>query len=244
MDNNYNNHQKRNLNITLDIDSELNKDNPTSESNKNKNSILLTVSEIDNEINIDDNIEKSNCVNIKTNPNNKRRQGRQFSLYVHQNKYNNFYKLIIPYNFEKKHYFIKDKEIEFYEHKEYLTKKIEIFNKNPVFDIEFIYQAKGFKNFISYLPLILCCVLIFYITSVLIVLFCFNPIIIYILFTYFKKLLNYLVMLRFILLEKYKMKEIYCIIQNENLSEICKKNNLKWIIGQSGYWLEIQEIIE
>ena len=173
-----------------------------------------------------------------------RRMGRQFSLYVSPANDTKFYKLIIPYNFEKKKYFIKEKDIAFYEHKEYLLEKLDCFNSNPVFDIESTYNAKGFKNLKIYLPTILVIFILIYISIIILCLFCFNPIVIYTLFSWNKKAFNSLRMFRFIILEKYKMSEILVNIKNENLSNNCQEKKIQWTVGQSGYWLEIQKLVD
>lgn len=46
------------------------------------------------------------------------------------------------------------------------------------------------------------------------------------------------------LLEKIKKQEINNILNYENNSQFCKENNLKWTIGQSCYWLELQKILK
>jgi hypothetical protein len=184
-----------------------------------------------------------------SNPNNdnylmERRMGRQFSLYVIPQNDTRFYKLIIPYNFEKKKYFIKEKDIEFYEHKDYLLNKLNSFNSNPVFDIESTYKARGCQNLQIFLPTILVLPILIYISVIILCLFCFNPIVIYTLFSWNKKAVNSLRMFRFISLEKYKMREILVNIKNENLSQNCQDKKIYWTVGESGYWLEIQKIVD
>jgi len=173
-----------------------------------------------------------------------RRMGRGFSMYLQPSKDSKFYKLIIPYNFEEKKYTIKEKEIAFYENKLYLLEKLDFFNKNPAFDINTTYNVKGFKKFNLYLPTLIILAISIYLSLILSSLFCFNPIVLYTLFTWNKKAYNYLQMFRFILLEKYKMKEIKRNIDNENISSECQEKKIKWVVGQSGYWLEIQKLIE
>ena len=51
-------------------------------------------------------------------------------------------------------------------------------------------------------------------------------------------------MFRFIILEKYKMSEILKNIKNENLSKNCQEKKIQWTVGQSGYWLEIQKLVD
>lgn len=173
-----------------------------------------------------------------------RRMGRGFSIYIHPSKDCKFYKLIIPYNFEEKKYSIKEKEIEFYEYKDYLLDKLNVFNNNPVFDIESTYNVKGFKKIKLYMPTVIILTISIYISLIITTLFCFNPIVIYTLFTWNRKAYYSLRMFKFILLEKYKMMEIKRNIDNENLSTECQDKKIKWVVGQSGYWLEIQKLID
>lgn len=173
-----------------------------------------------------------------------RRMGRQVSIYVHPSRDSKFYKLIIPYNFEKKMYYIKEKEIEFYEHKQYLLDKLQVFNSNTVFDIEKTYKAKGFKKLKLYLPTIFILSILIYISILVLLMFFLNPMVIYTLYSWNRKAFNSLRMYRFILLEKYKMKEIMLNIENENKSNECEEKKIKWIVGQSGYWLEVQKLVD
>ena len=48
-------------------------------------------------------------------------------------------------------------------------------------------------------------------------------------------------MIQFIFLEKFKITEIKKKLQIENNTKICEQNKVKWILGQSGYWLELQK---
>lgn len=190
--------------------------------------------------------EKNSEISNLTDDNYKfeRRMGKGFSIYVHPSRDSKFYKLIIPYNFEEKKYSIKDKEIEFYEYKDYLIDKLTVFNNNPVFDIESTYNVKGFKKINLYLPTVIILTILIYISLIITTLFCFNPIVIYSLFTWNRKAYYSLRMFKFILLEKYKMNEIKRNMDNENSSYECQEKKIKWIVGQSGYWLEIQKLLD
>ncbi len=188
------------------------------------------------------NSESSNSSD--NNYNLERRMGRECSINVQPSKDNKFYKLIIPYNFEEKIYLITDKEIEFYEHNDYLVNKLKVFNSNTVFDIESSFKAKGFRKIKLFLLFVIILAILIYISLIIITLFCFNPIVIYTLFSWNRKAYNSLRMFKFILLEKYKMMEIKRNIDNENLSKDCQDKKIKWAVGQSGYWLEIQKIID
>jgi len=173
-----------------------------------------------------------------------RRLGRQFSINHNFLRDEKFNKVIIPYNFQRKKYDIKDKDIEFYENRDYLKEKLSEFNNNPDFDIEKIYYPKRFSQKLKiYIPIITIMIILIYIGAIITMFFCFNPIVIYTIYSWIRKAYNSLRMFKFILLEKFKMKEIQKMIDNENISEICRLNKIIWKIGQSGYWLEIQKIL-
>ncbi len=173
-----------------------------------------------------------------------RRIARQFSINNNYLKDEKFNKVIIPYNFQKRKYEIRDKDIEFYENKDYLKDKLNEFNNITDFDIEKIYYPKRFNQKIKiYLPIIVIMIILIYIGLIITMFFCLNPIVIYAMYSWIRKAYNSLKMFKFILLEKFKMIEIQTIIENENISEICKLNKIIWKIGQSGYWIEIQKIL-
>jgi len=173
-----------------------------------------------------------------------RRIGRQFSInhnFIRNEKFN---KVIIPYNFQKKMYDIKDKDIEFYENKQYLKEKLKEFNINPDFNIEKKFEMRRIDQKLKiYLPIIIIMLIIIYVALIITLFFCFNPFVIYTIYSWSRKAFNSLRLYKSILLEKFRMKEIQKIIENENLSEICKLNRILWNVGKSGYWLEIQKIL-
>jgi hypothetical protein len=223
----------------MDFNNNENNNTPIFEPRKRQGSQINSLNDLDL-------AAEKNSIFSKTSDDYKfeRRMRRGLSIYVHPSRDSKFYKLIIPYNFEEKKYAIKEKEIEFYEQKDYLLDKLNIFNDNPVFDIESTYNAVGFKKFKIYLPTIIILTILIYISLIVTTLFCFNPIVIYYLFSWNRKAYCSLTMFKFILLEKYKMMEIKRNIDNENLSNECQDKKLKWVIGQSGYWLEIQKLID
>lgn len=195
-------------------------------------------------INDNHNDEKSDLNSENIDYRYERRLGRQFSMYHNFWRDEKFNKVIIPYNFEKKKYYIRDKDIEFYENKDYLIEKLEEFNINSNFDIEKVFSPKNILQKLKiYLPIIIILVILIYLGIIVSIFFCFNPIVIYTMYSWIRKAYNSLRMFKFILLEKFKMKELRKIIDNENISEICKLNKIIWKIGQSGYWLEIQKIL-
>lgn len=153
-----------------------------------------------------------------------------------------FNKVIIPYNFEKKKYEIKYKDIEFYESKDYLIDKLEEYNKNPSFDIEKTYTPKNcFERIKIYFPITFIMIILLYAGFIFTLLSSFNPIVIYTLYSYIKKAYNSLNMFKFILLEKFKMNNLTEIIKKENRSKTCINKKITWKIGRSGYWMEVQK---
>jgi hypothetical protein len=82
---------------------------------------------------------------------------------------------------------------------------------------------------------------IIYLSLIILTLFSFNLVLFYLLFVGFKKLFNLIKTIESFLLEKIKKKEINTILNLENNTKFCKENNLKWTIGQSCYWLELQK---
>ncbi len=210
-------------------------------SNKNEDDIGKTRLSLNDNINDD---EKSDMNSENIEYRYERRLGRQLSMNQNFFRDEKFNKVIIPYNFQKKIYDIKDRDIEFYENKDYLKDKLNEFNKNPNFDIEKIYNPKSLLQKLKiYLPIIIIMIILIYIGTIISIFFCFNPIVIYTIYSWIRKGYNSLRMFKFILLEKFKMREIQKIIAIENITDVCKLNKIIWKIGQSGYWLEVQKIL-
>jgi hypothetical protein len=157
---------------------------------------------------------------------------------------NKFYKVIIPYNFDKKKYIINKKEIEFYENKKYLTEKLRQFNLNEKFDIEKDYIPSNKQKFCLYVPTILLSIIALYISIVTSAFMSFNIVVMFTIGTWLRKGYNSLQMFKFILLEKFKIKAIHSLLDQENNTEFCVEKKLRWILGQSGYWIEVQKLIE
>jgi len=173
-----------------------------------------------------------------------RRICRQFSINCRPNKDNKFHKVIIPYNFDLKKYWINKKEIEFYESKKYLEKKLMELNDNPAFNIDKVFEPKLGQRLFLYMPTLLLSIVVLYFALIFTAFFSFNPIIIFTLFTWFQKGFSSLQMFKFILFEKFKIREIHIILNRENESPFCVEHKLRWILGKSGYWLEVQKLIE
>ena len=172
-----------------------------------------------------------------------RRENRQYSINCRPNHDNDLNKVIIPYNFDKKQYLIQASEIEFYEKKNYLLDTLKRFNNLDSFKIEKKYEASKIQKLGMYTPTIIIFLIYIYLSVIVLTLFSFNPVLIYSIFIWGKKIFHYISMVQFIILEKFKIKEIKNTLEFENISKICRDNKLRWILGQSGYWLELQKIV-
>ena len=172
-----------------------------------------------------------------------RRENRQYSINCRPNHDNDLNKVIIPYNFDKKQYLIQASEIEFYEKKNYLLDTLKRFNNLDSFKIEKKYEAGKLQKLGMYTPTIIIFLIYIYLSVIVLTLFSFNPVLIYSIFIWGKKIFHYISMVQFIILEKFKIKEIKNTLEFENISKICRDNKLRWILGQSGYWLELQKIV-
>ena len=172
-----------------------------------------------------------------------RRENRQYSINCRPNNDNDLNKVIIPYNFDKKQYLIQASEIEFYEKKNYLLDTLKRFNNLDSFKIEKKYEASKLQKLGMYTPTIIIFLIYIYLSVIVLTLFSFNPVLIYSIFIWGKKIFHYISMVQFIILEKFKIKEIKNTLEFENISKICRDNKLRWILGQSGYWLELQKIV-
>ena len=180
----------------------------------------------------------------KESESNSEYQPRPRQITVYYQKYNNnFYKILIPYDFEEKRYFAKKEEINFYDHKDYLIDKLEEFCSNPIFNIEKKIIPKGcWQRFVIHLPKFLFFFIYLYLFIFICLLTFFNPAILTILYFIMQKIYKSLKIIRFVKYEKLKMKEIENVLEIENKSKFCKDNSIKWIFGQSGYWLEVKKI--
>ena len=180
------------------------------------------------------------CNNI-TNFNKFKRRENNILSSIERPKIDNLNKLIIPYDFELKKYDIKENEIAFYEKKEYLLSKLNQWNKLDLFKLDESYNPSCWQNsklFILYLIVVL---LYLIISIIAIFLFIFNPVLIFILFIGYIKINQYLQMIRYICIDKFKLSKINKIILNENSSNFCIENKLIWTYGESGYWLELSK---
>ena len=177
----------------------------------------------------------------KRNSNFKRRE--QKTYYVNDSKRvdNDFNKIIIPFQFELNKYDIKESEVSFYDNKEYLFNTINYFNSLDSFKIDSNYHPTCLQKLSLFIPSMIVFIILLYISFILLALFSLNPVLVYGLYIFFKKIYHYMKVMHNNQYEKYKSEDRNKHLQIENQSEQCKKNFLTWHIGKSGYWLELEK---
>ena len=170
----------------------------------------------------------------------KRRENKLFSS-IERPKINNLNKLIIPYDFELKKYNIKENEIAFYEKKDYLLSKLNEWNNLDLFKLDDNYHPSFCQNFILIVLFLFTNLLYLIISIFFICLFMFNPAFIFVIVILFIKINQILKIIKYICLDNFKLSKINKLILNENCSDFCKENKLKWTYGESGYWIELSK---
>ena len=159
-------------------------------------------------------------------------------------KANKFDRIIISYNFKKDSYYIADSELEGYENKEFLLNTLYNFNNQTIFKYDSPYNPTCCERILFLVPIIIIVLIIIYLLYVLTIICTLNPLIIYldylilrIVFILIKKLKNNLN-------EKFKKKAINKVINDINESEYCIIHHIKFNVGLSGYWLELEKILK
>jgi len=159
-------------------------------------------------------------------------------------KTNKFNRIIISYDFKKNSYYIADNELEGYENKDFLLNTLYNFNNQTIFKYDSPYSPTCCERLLFLVPVIILVLIIIYLLYVLTIICTLNPLIIYldylilkIVFTLIKKLKNNIN-------EKFKKKAINKVINDTNESDYCIKHHIKFNVGLSGYWLELEKIIE
>ncbi len=173
-----------------------------------------------------------------------RRETKKYSQAERSIFVNDLNKVIIPYNFKEKKYDIDKNEIEFYQKKVYLLDKLSFFNSKKVFKFQEKYTPNLFQKILIIFFDVSIFLFIIYLSLIILTLFSFNLVLFYLLFIGYKKIFHLMNKIESFLLEKLKKNEINNILNYENNSKFCKDNNLKWTIGQSCYWLELQKILK
>ena len=153
-----------------------------------------------------------------------------------------FDSIIIPFNFEKHNYLIKDNELEGYENKEFVLNTLYNYNNQKIFKLDSDYSPSFCERILIFLPMILFILIIIFIFILVISVFILNPLIVYISFICLKKIFSFIIGMKNTIYEKLKKKAIYKRLDETNRSQYCKLHNIEWKLGLSGYWLEINKI--
>ena len=158
------------------------------------------------------------------------------------NNEKNFDKIIIPYSFKKKNYLISDNEIEGYENKEFVLNTLYAYNLLKIFKIDSPYSPSCFERILFFFPVLLIIIGIAFGLIYLIIIFLFNPFIILISYQILKGVINIIRSIKHTLYEKMKKSAMNKKLEETNKSNYCKEHNIKWNLGVSGYWLEVEKI--
>ena len=154
----------------------------------------------------------------------------------------NFDKVIIPYNFKRNNYSVSDNEIEGYENKEFVLNTLHSYNIQKLFKFDSAYSPSFCERILLYFPMFLLILIILYILISLIILFLFNPLVIYISYKLLKGVYFMNKSIKNAIYEKLKKKAINKKLEETNKSQYCREHKIKWNLGVSGYWLEVEKI--
>ena len=168
-------------------------------------------------------------------------KNRSFSNKKKDNIKKNFDKLIIPYNFKKNSYSIPDNEIEGYENKEFVLNKLHTYNLQKLFKFDSPYQPSCCERCLLFFPLIIF-LIILYGLFYLIIMFTFNPLVLYISYKILKGVYGLIKSIKHTFYEKMKKKAINKRLEETNISSYCIEHGIRWNLGESGYWLEVEKI--
>ena len=153
-----------------------------------------------------------------------------------------FDKIIIPYNFKKNNYSVNDNEIDGYENKEFVLNTLHHYNNQNIFKFDLPYSPPFCKKILFYFLMLLIVLIILLLLFTLIIIFLFNPLIIYISYRVLKAVFSLLASLKRTIYEKLKKKAINKRLEETNKSKYCRDHKIKWNLGVSGYWIEIEKI--
>ena len=163
---------------------------------------------------------------------------------ISDNKPKNFEKIIISYNFKKNNYYITDKELEGYENKEFLLNTLYNFNNQEIFKYDSPYIPTCCERILFLVPVIILVCIIIYILYLLTIICTLNPLIIYLDYLILKIIFKLIIKFKNNLNEKFKKKAINKIIDDTNESDYCIIHQIKFKLGPSGYWLQLEKIMK
>ena len=153
-----------------------------------------------------------------------------------------FDKIIIPYNFKKNSYSIPDEEIEGYENKEFVLNTLHNYNTQQLFKFDSSYGPSFCERILFLIISLLIILIILYIVLFLLFIFLFNPLVIYISYKFLDSIIFLIKGYKNTLYEKLKKKAINKKLEETNNSKYCKEHKIRWSLGVSGYWLEVEKI--
>ena len=153
-----------------------------------------------------------------------------------------FDKIIIPYNFKNNNYSIPDKEIEGYESKEFVLNTLYKYNLQDIFKFDSVYKPSLGEKILFYCPICLCILILSYILIILLIMFLFNPLLIYLSYKFLNMIFSLIKQLKNTIYERLKKKAINKQLEETNNTKYCIEHKIKWNLGVSGYWLEIVKI--
>ena len=163
---------------------------------------------------------------------------------ISDNKPKNFDKIIISYNFKKNNYYITDKELEGYENKEFLLNTLYNFNNQEIFKYDSPYIPTCCERILFLVPVIILVCILIYILYLLTIICTLNPLIIYLDYLILKIIFKLIIKFKNNLNEKFKKKAINKIIDDTNESDYCIMHQIKFKLGPSGYWLQLEKIMK
>ena len=163
---------------------------------------------------------------------------------ISDNKPKNFEKIIISYNFKKNNYYITDKELEGYENKEFLLNTLYNFNNQEIFKYDSPYIPTCCERILFLVPVIILVCILIYILYLLTIICTLNPLIIYLDYLILKIIFKLIIKFKNNLNEKFKKKAINKIIDDTNESDYCIIHQIKFKLGPSGYWLQLEKIMK
>jgi hypothetical protein len=152
-----------------------------------------------------------------------------------------FDKIIIPYNFQKNCYYITDNEIEGYENKEFLLNTLHNYNSQQLFKFDVDYSPTCCERLI-YIPIIIIFIIIIYILVIFVIIFMFNPFVLYLSMKCLGLVFSGVKSYKNTLYEKFKKKAILKQLNETNKLQYCQDHKIRWKLGVSGYWLEIERV--
>ena len=170
-------------------------------------------------------------------------QDKKINNDIYNDKPKKFERIIISYNFKKNNYYIDNEEIEGYEHKEFLLNTLHNFNNQAIFKFDSPYDPTFCERMIFLIPIIIVFIILIYVLYILAILCTLNPLIFYIAYLCIKKFFGIIKKVRNSFYEKFKKKAINKEIKETNNSDYCKKHNIRFKLGLSGYWLELEKFM-